>query len=723
MGESDAGEPPVPARNEASLYSQAFDALPLGIVFQDAQGAITQANTAAQDILGLSFDQMRGLTSVDPRWGTVHEDGSPFPGDTHPAMVALRTGQAVLGVRMGVHNPQRADTTWINVKAFPSFDAGTGAIQGVYALFEDITQNLRSEREQARLGRARLLAGGCNLALLESRDHQALLDGFCRFLIEPGGYTLAWIALIEESAAVPARLAGHAGAPLDEQYAAREIDLGAAGRALRTGSAQIARNPPHGAAPPGSVASVAVPLVSADQSLGVLCVHSGERDSFNTEEVALIEEMARSLAFGIEVHRARRRRVAAEAELAKYREHLEGLVEQRTAELSVAKQAAEAASDAKTAFLANISHELRMPLHGVIGMTALAQARATDQTQREHLDGVMNAARHLGVVVNDLLDISRIETRRLSLVEDCFLLHDVIDTPANISRLSAAEKGLRFAVDADPALAGMPFRGDASRLRQVLLNLTSNAVKFTATGRVEVRVSLAEDGITDALLRFEVSDSGIGIAAADQARLFEMFEQARSPAGGLQYGAGLGLALSRRLAVAMGGTMGLQSREGIGSTFWFTARVRKERARVPEHGAPKAAGTALETLKREHGGKRLLLVDDNDDNRVLLRAQLKPVWPSVDIAADGVEALELAAERRYDLVLMDVRMPRMDGLEATRRIRQLPGWADTPIIAMTANVYPEDRARCMAAGMNDFIPKAVRAEAPFEMLLKWLAPR
>jgi CheY-like chemotaxis protein len=281
-------------------------------------------------------------------------------------------------------------------------------------------------------------------------------------------------------------------------------------------------------------------------------------------------------------------------------------------------------------------------------------------------------------------------------------------------------KNLTLEVDMSPALASKSFRGDASRLRQVLLNLTGNAVRFTSIGGIHVTVALAEQSETDALLRFEVADSGIGIGAADRAHLFGMFEHIAGSTGSQPDDAGLRLALSRRLAEAMGGSIGVESRDGPGSTFWFTARVKKQQANQPGTSSANGVGAALEALKGKLSGNRLLLVDENEDTRALLQGQLRPVWKSIDVATDGSEALDMAGKRRYDLILMDMRMPRMNGLEATQRIRQLPGRADVPILAMTANVYPEDRARCLAAGMNDFIPKAVSAEAPFEMILKWL---
>ena len=674
----DVAQQDAPAEG-ISFYSQVFDALSLGIVLQDANGAITQANPAAQRILGLSFDQMRGVTSVDPRWQTIREDGSPFPGAEHPAMMALHTGKPVVNIRMGVHNPRHESKTWISVKAFPITDKNTGAVQGVYSLFEDITHNLIAERDLARQEkRLSALISATPVGVFETDA-----DGRCTFV------NARWA----EIAGIPAHAAlgdGWVAAlhPDDKEKIFAEWRKAAT-------NAHPFRLEYRFRDPAGQITWV---LGQARK----LTSPAGRTEGY----VGTITDITE--------------RKTVETELTEYRKHLERMVEERTAELSLAKEAAESANQAKTAFLANVSHELRTPLHAIIGMTSLAQTRTIDPAQKETLDAVMRAARQLGVLVSDLLDISRIETRRFALNEDYFELGEVLDTPANISRRAAFEKGLRFEVDVDPALAKAPFRGDASRLRQVLLNLTSNAVKFTAAGEIRVKASLAEDGAADALLRFEVIDSGIGIAAADQARLFGMFEHAKEHSGNPQVGAGLGLELSRRLAEAMGGSIGVESAAGQGSRFWFTTRVRKEPAKLPAAKAAKDVGAAREALQNRHSGKRLLIVDDNEDNRALLQAQLKPVWKSVDVAADGSEALDMAGKRHYDLILMDMRMPRMDGLEATRCIRGLPGWADVPILAMTANVYPEDRARCLAAGMNDFIPKAVSAEAPFEMILKWL---
>jgi signal transduction histidine kinase/ActR/RegA family two-component response regulator len=415
-------------------------------------------------------------------------------------------------------------------------------------------------------------------------------------------------------------------------------------------------------------------------------------------------------------------RQRAQAELKQHRDHLEQMVKERTADLTLAKNAAEAANRAKTAFLANMSHELRTPLNGVMGMTALALRRATDPQQKDYLAKIARASQHLAEVINDILDISKIEADHLTLDENDLKLRTVLDTLMSVTEQTAREKGLRVAVSIDAGLAELPLRGDALHLGQVLLNLTGNAIKFTDMGSIAISVAMLEDGISDALVRFEVRDTGIGISRADQQRLFKAFVQVDASMTRQYGGTGLGLAISKRLVEAMGGSIGVDSQVGSGSTFWFTARLKKGSPPVQKLEAP-ATDSPETILQRDHGDKRLLLVEDDEDNRFLTLKQFEGIWPVIDVAMDGVDAIDHVRTTRYDLILMDMQMPRMGGLEATRAIRQMPNGTDVPILAMTANVFEENRKQCLESGMNDFIAKAVNAEAPFGTILKWLERR
>lgn len=275
-----------------------------------------------------------------------------------------------------------------------------------------------------------------------------------------------------------------------------------------------------------------------------------------------------------------------------------------------------------------------------------------------------------------------------------------------------------------PEVASQPLRGDPLRLGQILLNFTGNALKFTERGAITVRAQLLEDRLTDVLLRCEVVDTGIGIAPEDLPRMFTAFEQADGSMTRRFGGTGLGLAISKRLAGLMGGAVGVESRPGEGSCFWFTVRLQKEG--VSEQSAPVdpvPLATSLEVqIASRFRGARVLVAEDEPVNREVAVGLLGYAGLRVDVAADGAEAVEMASRNRYALILMDMQMPRVNGIDATRAIRALSDRADVPILAMTANVFDEDRARCLAAGMNDHIGKPVDPEALYSTMLKWLVP-
>jgi PAS domain S-box-containing protein len=399
---------------------------------------------------------------------------------------------------------------------------------------------------------------------------------------------------------------------------------------------------------------------------------------------------------------------------------LELQVLEHAAALQNAKDAAESANRAKSAFLANMSHEIRTPLNAITGMTYLMRRSGVNAEQEDRLNKIEAAGRHLLNIITAVLDLSKIEAGKFTLEQQPISLEHIFENVQAMVGESVRAKGLTLELHCDVKESG--FLGDATRIQQALLNYVSNAIKFTQHGTVRLRAIAEHETLQSVKVRFEVQDTGVGIAPDALPRLFNAFEQADNSITRRYGGTGLGLTITRKIAERMGGEAGAESQLGWGSTFWFTAVLLKKSPVHAWHSIQNEE-RAEASLRQEHQGKRVLLVEDEEINREIAHIVLEEVGMRVDVAVHGKAAVELAQHNRYDAILMDIQMPVMDGLQATRSIRKMDWHKNTPVIAFTANAFTEDRQLCAEAGMNDFIPKPTPPVEIYRALMRVWARR
>ncbi|MEX2587582.1 MAG: ATP-binding protein [Actinomycetota bacterium] len=457
-------------------------------------------------------------------------------------------------------------------------------------------------------------------------------------------------------------------------------------------------------------------MVQVPLSSGSLIIWTGSyAPFFGQEELAMLE------SFGVMVDLALARCELIEAQ----RVAAEDLVHTND-QLAEARDAAMESSRFKSEFVATMSHEIRTPINGVTGLTGLLLKTPLDDRQRSYAEGVKGAAEALLAIINDILDFSKIEASGLKPDFSNFQLCDVVNESVLMLAEAARSKGLDLEIELSDSLP-RAVRGDSARLRQILLNLVSNAVKFTDTGSVRVRAGLVAGAGTGIQVNFEVEDSGIGIAAEDRKKLFEPFSQVDSSAVRRFGGTGLGLAISRRLVELLGGEIGVDSEPGRGSRFWFVLPFELSFDEAPEAGSDRAGSGGLaaplgdaEPAPAAGSLGRVLVVEDNRINQMVAVAMVEQLGYAVDVASNGIEALEMVTQAPYSAVLMDCQMPGMDGYTATRQIRRLDGpVARVSVVAMTAAAMDGDREKCLEAGMDDYISKPIRPEVVRAALARW----
>jgi PAS domain S-box-containing protein len=670
----------------------------------DPQGKFLYANRAWRETFGYSSEELSGLSICD----LAPPEGRERCIDLYRRLLS--------GEDVG-----RVETTFVAKTGRAVILEGAanckyveGQPASTRGIFRDITERKRSELALARLHRVLLTLNQCNQALVHAADEQELLHKVCEAIVGVGGYRLAWVGYADHDEQKSVRRVAEAGydegylALADIRWADTDRGRGPVGTAIRTGRICVTRDIQTSpdfrvwrdeAVRRGYASCAVFPLMSDAQPFGALAIYASETDVFDAKEVEQLGELANNLAYGVRALRTRAERTRAELELEK------------------AKTAAEAANQAKSEFLANMSHEIRTPMNGVLGMTDLLLDTELTPEQRDYAGTIKASADSLLNVINDILDFSKIEAGKLDLESIEFSLRQSAEPAMKALALRAQQKGLELQWNVHSDVPEI-LVGDPSRLRQILLNLVGNAVKFTERGKVVVKVILQELEGRTACLHFSVSDSGIGISSEKQATIFDAFTQADGSTARRYGGTGLGLTISRRLVELMGGRIWVESAVGQGSTFHFTAYFSVEKASELDTHAPEASLAQVSVL----------VVDENATNRAHLEEMLRDWHMKPVLAESAREALKrleeaLDAGSPFPLVVTAANMPEMDGFALVERIRQITGLTGTAVVMLTSVGQRGDAARCRQLGIDAYLTRPLGQPELFDAFVQVLGQR